>query len=309
MQTASDFQIRMKNVQSYICGGTSACFASALIHPIDLTKVRIQVYELPAGMTVKPGPVTIIKNIFKTEGPLALYSGLSAAILRQAIYGTARLGMHRSFSDALELRHGGPIPFYQKFGSGMLSGALAGMIGNPMDLSLVRMQADGSKPLAERRNYKNVFDAMFRTVREEGLMTLWRGSFPMICRAMAMNVGMLATYDQAKQMITEVNGDNFSTKLLSSAAAGFACAVTSLPFDFMKTRLMNMSPGADGKLPYSGLGDCFYKTLKNDGPLSFWRGFMTYYGRCAPHAMTILIVNEILNDKYSNVFGLNNVSF
>ncbi len=54
----------------------------------------------------------------------------------------------------------------------MLSGALAGIIGNPMDLSLVRMQADGSKPLDQRRNYKNVFDAMYRTAKSEGVATV-----------------------------------------------------------------------------------------------------------------------------------------
>ena len=96
--------------------------------------------------------------------------------------------MHRSFSDILAERAGGPIPFWQKTASGLLSGsyyylfiysvhllfllllssgALAGVIGNPMDLSLVRMQADGTRPKELRRNYKNVFDAMFQTAKSE----------------------------------------------------------------------------------------------------------------------------------------------
>ena len=29
-----------------------------------------------------------------------------------------------------------------------------------------------------------------------------------------------------------------------------------------------------------------------EGVLRFWRGFSTYYGRCAPHAMIILLVRE-----------------
>jgi hypothetical protein len=55
-----------------------------------------------------------------------------------------------------------------------------------------------------------------------------------------MNLGMLASYDQAKQMLTELNGDNFGTKLASSAVSGFSCAFASLPFDLIKSRLMNM---------------------------------------------------------------------
>lgn len=29
-------------------------------------------------------------------------------------------------------------------------------------------------PIEQQRGYKNVFDAMFRITREEGLLTLWR---------------------------------------------------------------------------------------------------------------------------------------
>ena len=50
------------------------------------------------------------------------------------------------------------------------------MIGNPTEVSLVRMTLDGRLPAEQRRGYKNVFDAMFRIAREEGVLTLWRVS-------------------------------------------------------------------------------------------------------------------------------------
>lgn len=46
-------------------------------------------------------------DVFRNEGPNALYAGLSASLGRQAIYGTARLGLHRQFSDYLRKRQGG----------------------------------------------------------------------------------------------------------------------------------------------------------------------------------------------------------
>jgi len=54
-------------------------------------------------------------------------------------------------------------------------------------------------PKEQRRNYKNVFDALFRIVKEEGILTLWRGCLPTIVRAGAMNMGMLTTYDEIKE--------------------------------------------------------------------------------------------------------------
>jgi solute carrier family 25 oxoglutarate transporter 11 len=56
----------------------------------------------------------------------------------------------------------GTLSFPKKVAGGLFSGALGSFIANPLDLSLVRMQADAKLPPAERRNYKNVFDAVIR---------------------------------------------------------------------------------------------------------------------------------------------------
>jgi solute carrier family 25 oxoglutarate transporter 11 len=95
-------------------------------------------------------------------------------------------------------------------------------------------------PAAERRNYKNAFDALVRIGREEGAKTLWRGSVTNMVRAVAMNVGMLATYDEAKERIMHYNGrtkESLTDRLLASCIAGFSCAFLSLPFDNCKTKL------------------------------------------------------------------------
>jgi len=50
------------------------------------------------------------------------------------------------------------------------------------------MQSDSTLPEAERRNYKNVFDAFRRIVSEEGITSCWNGASPTIARAMSLNV-------------------------------------------------------------------------------------------------------------------------
>lgn len=225
--------------------------------------------------------------------------------MRQAIYGTARLGLHREFSDYMKREQGGgPLAAWKSVASSMASGALASVIGNPFDISMVRMQADSLKPLAERRGYKNVFDALLRISREEGVANLWRGFEPTVLRAIAMNVGMMATYDIVKEAVIAVNGDNFGTSLASSAGAALACVVTSLPFDLIKTRLQNMKPDAAGVMPYRGVLDCAGKVASLEGPLAFWTGFGAYYGRTAPHAMIILLSMEQIKGIYDTAFGL-----
>jgi solute carrier family 25 (mitochondrial oxoglutarate transporter), member 11 len=95
-----------KTLEPFVCGGMSATFASCCIHPIDLAKVRLQLYgQLNPGKK-PPSFVTILKNMVATDGFLSIYKGVDAAIGRQVIYGSARIGLHRSFSDYLVKRNG-----------------------------------------------------------------------------------------------------------------------------------------------------------------------------------------------------------
>ena len=87
-----------------------------------------------------------------------------------------RIGLYQAFSDEVSKRRGGgPLPLYLKFATSFSSGAIASAIGNPFDVSLVRMQADAMSPAAERRNYKGVVDAVTRIVKEEGFGALYHG--------------------------------------------------------------------------------------------------------------------------------------
>jgi hypothetical protein len=187
-----------KALQPYVAGGSSAIFASVCVQPLDLTKTRLQLS--PAGTTL----LGVMRGIVASEGVVGLYAGVSASVMRQAVYGTARLGLHREFSDRLKAAQGGAaLSVLQSSGSAMLAGALASIIGTPCDVALVRMQADSMRPPAERRGYSGVFNALARIAREEGVKRLWQGFEPTAARAIAMNVGMMASYDQVKMAITK----------------------------------------------------------------------------------------------------------
>jgi solute carrier family 25 oxoglutarate transporter 11 len=176
-----------KALEPFVCGGSAATFASIVIHPLDLAKVRMQLYgQLNPGKPVPSFP-SIISSMVQRDGVMSVYKGVDAAVGRQMVYGTARIGLHRMFSDQLvEWNDGQPISFLQKTLSGMASGAVAVCIGTPFDIALVRLQADGMAEPADRRNYKNVFDALIRTTKEEGVGALYKGLTPNILRGMSM---------------------------------------------------------------------------------------------------------------------------
>ncbi|XP_019173936.1 PREDICTED: mitochondrial dicarboxylate/tricarboxylate transporter DTC-like [Ipomoea nil] len=275
-------------VKPFVNGGCSGMLATCVIQPIDMIKVRIQLGQGSAA--------DVTKNMLKNEGFGAFYKGLSAGLLRQATYTTARLGSFRILTNkAIEANDGKPLPLYQKALCGLTAGAIGACVGSPADLSLIRMQADATLPAAQRRNYTNAFNALSRIVADEGVLALWKGAGPTVVRAMALNMGMLASYDQSVEFFRDSLGmGEAATVVGASSVSGFFAAACSLPFDFVKTQIQKMQPDAQGKYPYTGSFDCAMKTLKAGGPLKFYTGFPVYCVRIAPHVMmTWIFLNQI----------------
>ncbi|KAH7119594.1 mitochondrial carrier domain-containing protein [Dendryphion nanum] len=281
----------------FINGGLAGMTATSVIQPVDMIKVRLQLAGEGIKTGPKPTPVSIFKDIVASGKVLDLYTGLSAGLLRQAVYTTARLGFFDTFMKGLTASaeaKGQKIGFKERAGAGLTAGGLAAVVGNPADLALIRMQSDGLKPVAQRANYTSVIDALARISKNEGVLRLWAGCYPTVVRAMALNFGQLAFFSEAKNQLKSTSLSGQTQTLTASAIAGFFASFFSLPFDFVKTRLQKQTRAPDGSLPYKGMFDCFKQVTRDEGLLRFYRGFGTYYVRIAPHAMVTLIVADYL---------------
>eukprot|EP00775_Hariotina_reticulata_P009719 gene9719-9878_t len=123
-----------KAMKPFVNGGLSGMAATCIIQPIDMVKVRLQL-----GAT--GGPVSVAKEIIAKDGFGALYKGLSAGLLRQATYTTARLGIFSQISEYAKQANGGKnLPLWQKAACGLTAGGLGALVGTPADLTLIRMQ-------------------------------------------------------------------------------------------------------------------------------------------------------------------------
>lgn len=282
------------SARPFVLGGTAAVTATCVIQPIDMVKVRIQL-QGAGGTALSRNPFSVASGIFRTEGIRAFYSGLSAAILRQLTYGTSRLGLFNTFTTAFADEKGNVTNGTRVFCS-LAAGGLGAFIGTPADAALVRMQADRSLPEGQRRGYKNVGDALLRMLKEEGVRKgVFAGATPTIIRAMAVNVGMLSTYEPAKKSLEPLVGTGSTNKFLAGLVSGVCASAASLPFDFVKTRLQKQIKGPDGLLPYRNIVDCFSKVAKTEGPMAFYNGFLTYCVRISPHIMITWALMEVLD--------------
>ncbi|KAL2203565.1 mitochondrial carrier [Sarocladium strictum] len=288
----------LKPALPFINGGISGMIATTIVQPIDMVKVRLQLAGNNLPGVAKPTALSITRDFVSQGRILELYTGLSAGLVRQAVYTTGRLGFFDTFMNILATRaeeRGTTVTFAERATAGLVAGGVGAFIGNPADLALVRMQADGLKPIGQRNNYKSVFDAVSSIVRAEGITALWAGAMPTVARAMSLNLGQLAIFSEAKsQLKAHTNWSITTQTLTASAAAGFGASLIGIPFDFVKTRLQRQQPGPDGKLPYASMLDCFRKVSQEEGWTRFYRGFGTFYLRIAPHAMITLLMADYL---------------
>lgn len=194
-------------------------------------------------------------------------------------------------------------------GMGVVAGGTGAFVGTPAEVSLIRMTADGRLPLAERRNYSSVFNALMRITREEGLLTLWRGTVPTMGRAMVVNAAQLASYSQAKQYLLTSGrfSEGISLHFVASMFSGLITTIASMPVDIAKTRIQNMKTLPNGKPEYRGTVDVLSKVIRHEGLFALWKGFTPYYCRLGPHTVLTFIFLEQMNCFY-NQYVLGNAT-
>uniref|UniRef100_A0A914ZLP0 Mitochondrial 2-oxoglutarate/malate carrier protein n=2 Tax=Parascaris univalens TaxID=6257 RepID=A0A914ZLP0_PARUN len=288
---------KIPNAVKFVLGGSAGMAATCVVQPLDLVKNRMQLSGL-TGTKEYRSSFHALRSVIANEGLLAVYNGLSAGLLRQATYTTTRLGIYTWLFEKFSTGDRSPS-FAMKAALGVTAGAAGSFVGTPAELALIRMCADGRLPADQQRNYKNVFDALIRVVREEGVLTLWRGCGPTVLRAMVVNAAQLATYSQAKEAILKSSyiQDGIFCHFCASMISGLATTIASMPVDIAKTRIQNMRT-INGKPEYKGAFDVWSKIVRNEGILALWKGFTPYYFRIGPHTVLTFIFLEQMNAFY-----------
>ena len=284
----------------FIIGGLSGATASSIVHPIDTLKARCQTANESRSQqtshTARISPATVARHILASEGVRSLYRGLDSSIFRQITYATARLGIYKCLYDR-RLRMTGDVPFTAKLRYSLFAGLCGAVVGNPADLTLVRRQTDLELPVEQRRNYRNVFNTFGRIIKEEGVVTLWKGTPFTILRVCALTSGQMITFDEIKERtrVWRQKPDDIYNRLAAASVSGLICSVSALPFDNVKVKLQKMTMNADGTWPYSGLSDVVMKTIKREGIRGFWTGLSAFYMLVGPHTLITLIVQDYLH--------------
>ncbi|KAF5364865.1 hypothetical protein D9757_013048 [Collybiopsis confluens] len=267
-------------------GGVAATIAASITHPLDLTKVRLQA-------SGDKRMIASLKKTVATAGARGLFDGISGTWMRQLSYSMCRFWAYEESKKFLGAT-GKDTPAWKLGLAGSMAGGIAGLVGNPGEIVMVRLQGDFAKPPEKRFNYKHCFDALFRMVREEGVSSLARGVGPNVFRAILMNASQLASYDffKAELLKTSYFEDNIACHFTASfAAVRYGSDHGVLPADVLKSRIMNASgPGSSSTI------GAIRTAIANEGAMFMFKGWVPAWMRLQPTTILIFLTLEQLKN-------------
>jgi len=172
------------------------------------------------------------------------------------------------------------LGFFENF---MLAGVAAGVsktAAAPIERIklLVQNQDEMIKQGRLDRPYTGVLDCLKRVLATEGIQPLWRGNLANVLRYFPTQALNFAFKDSIKAIFATPKDASQQRKFATNIASGGAAGTMSLLFvyslDFARTRLANDAKGKGGERQFNGLIDVYVKTLKSDGIVGLYRGFV-----------------------------------
>lgn len=131
--------------------------------------------------------------------------------------------------------------------------------------------------LKHGEQYKGIRDCFFRLIREEGVLSLWRGNIMNVFRyapVQAFNFGFnglfqkrLCLYDHKTDPKKYVIG-----YFLSGGLAGVASTTIFYPLDFVRTRLATDVGKFTNEREFTGVRSCFSTIYRKEGVAGLYRG-------------------------------------
>ncbi|EPQ65141.1 Bgt-831 [Blumeria graminis f. sp. tritici] len=282
---------------AFVAGGIAACGAVTISHPFETVKIRMQLQGELMKKGLQPrlyrGPFLGIHAIIRNEGVRGIYRGLGAAYIYQMILNGCRLGCYEPVRQTLTTAICTDSQT-QNMSINVISGASSGVmgaaVGSPYFLIKTRLQSfSQSSPVGTQHNYKSTLDGMRQIYSLEGAYGLCRGINAAMIRTGFGSSVQLPTYFAVKRRLVIHLGmvDGPALHLSSSTASGFTVCCVMHPTDTIMSRMYNQN----GDL-YKGVIDCFAKTVKTEGLLAIYKGFLPHLARVLPHTILTLSLAE-----------------
>merc|ERR1712010_346892 len=230
--------------------------------PVERVKILMQTMDSnPKVLSgeVKPysGIMDCFRRVSAEQGVAAFWRGNLVNCLRYA----PQQGSALAFND-----------FFNNLMAGGLGGATAMVVCYPLDFARTRLASDLQ---AGKGQFNGIMDCLTKTVKQQGLTGLYRGTAVSIAGAFVYRAGQLGLYGTIMGLNPYKDDKGFiglSSAIVIATAARTAVLPFNYPFDTVRRRLMLESEKPKEERLYRNGVHCAGQVLKKEGLAGLYKG-------------------------------------
>ncbi|KAI7898683.1 mitochondrial carrier domain-containing protein [Cokeromyces recurvatus] len=172
-------------------------------------------------------------KIMKYEGPMALWKGLSPALVMSVPSNVIYFVGYDYLKDIIQPAMAiSSSTDYSPLVAGAFARTIAVTIISPIELFRTRLQAATAV-----HDFKHVMEGVKKMVLQDGLQALWRGLPPTLWRDVPFSAIYWMGYEQIKYQLEDYYSlGELQVSFISGALSGMFAATITTPFDVAKTR-------------------------------------------------------------------------
>jgi solute carrier family 25 uncoupling protein 27 len=171
----------------FLIGSLSGGIAQLIASPCDLLKIRYITDMSKKNITI-PGT---IRSIYNEGGIMGLWKGVGPNVSRAMLVNLGELATYdiakSNIKENLKIDDSIPVHMMSSICSGLVSSACC----TPADVIKSRMMQQNSP-------YKNIGQCVIGTVREEGILSLYKGFFPIWFRLAPWQLIFWVSYEKMR---------------------------------------------------------------------------------------------------------------
>lgn len=242
-------------LKELIAGGVAGGVAKTVVAPLDRVKILYQTRSLNFQSI---GVMRSLHYILKNEGPLGLYKGNAASVIRAVPYAALHFMMYEHYRRWMTVSFPLNIPGSAvELLAGSLAGGTAIMCTYPLDLARTRlaqqvsigscqMSSNTLQQAGHLTAYKGMTDVVSQVYKENGLRGLYRGVVPTLYGMLPYAGLKFYIYAKLKSAMPSDQQNCVSTKLACGAVAGLVGQTVIYPLDVVRRQMQVQNLSSTG---------------------------------------------------------------
>jgi len=204
----SDDHGRLSATNAMISGSLGGITATVTTYPTDMVKTRLTANHSDKAKAKYKGMIDCFTTVFKEEGFLAFFKGLSTSIIGVVPFAGGTF-MAYEVLDSMWDKPKEKMTALENFINGCLAAAFAQTFSFPFDTIRKKLQAqsktvsEGMRPDVE---FNGMTDAFLKTVKKYGPLGLWKGTTANLAKVAPYAGIMFAAFEASKRVFLYQNG-------------------------------------------------------------------------------------------------------